>query len=211
MATLWWLASTALAVILLAPLTLTEIPPPLDYPNHLARMQILAHGGNDPALSHTYRAEWSILPNIGIDLVMPALMRLLPLALTGKIFLGLGQDRRDRAGLVQSRRGTGRFPESDRANRARRPRSGRAGGTQCGPRCDGQPARSMRDNDSTMHLAALLVIERKAFWPLLFAAPTKQPVKVLPPMMSSPYPRANCPGSAVWPTPSPTTSDGRPT
>ena len=41
--------------------------------------------------------------------------------------------------------------------------------------------RAMVENDATMHLPALLVIDRKAFWPLLFTAPTKQPVKVNPP------------------------------
>jgi hypothetical protein len=42
-------------------------------------------------------------------------------------------------------------------------------------------ARSMMYNDATMHMAGLVVIERHAFWPLLFSAPSKQPVKVLPP------------------------------
>jgi len=31
-----------------------------------------------------------------------------------------------------------------------------------------------------MHLPGLVVIERRAFWPLLFSAPTKQPLRVLP-------------------------------
>jgi hypothetical protein len=35
--------------------------------------------------------------------------------------------------------------------------------------------------DSTFHLPALLVMERGAYWPLLFTAPGKQPVHVLPP------------------------------
>jgi hypothetical protein len=83
----WWLAFAIVAAILLIPLTLTEIPPLLDYPNHLARMEILAHGAGDPALSRMYQAEWRILPNIAIDVAMPALMRFMPLALAGKIFL----------------------------------------------------------------------------------------------------------------------------
>jgi hypothetical protein len=35
--------------------------------------------------------------------------------------------------------------------------------------------------ESYWHLPALAVIERKAFWPLIFAEPTKQPIRVLSP------------------------------
>jgi hypothetical protein len=86
---IWWLAFAALALILLSPLMATEIPPLLDYPNHLARMEILAHGAGNPALSRIYTVHWHILPNIGIDLAMPLLMRIMPLALAGKVFIGL--------------------------------------------------------------------------------------------------------------------------
>jgi hypothetical protein len=86
-ASVWWAAFAAVALILLIPLTLTEMPPLLDYPNHLARMEILAHGADDPALSRIYQADWRILPNIAIDAAMPAVMRFLPLEVTGKIFL----------------------------------------------------------------------------------------------------------------------------
>jgi hypothetical protein len=53
--------------------------------------------------------------------------------------------------------------------------------------------RAMRDNDSTMHLPALLVIEHRAFWPLLFSAPTKQPVLVLPPYDAISLPEGELP------------------
>jgi hypothetical protein len=39
----------------------------------------------------------------------------------------------------------------------------------------------MLNNDATMHLPAFLVIDRKAFWPLLFTAAAKQPLQVIPP------------------------------
>jgi len=85
----FWSAFAALAVLLLIPLLVTEIPPLLDYPNHLARMEILAHRGDDPVLARMYRIEWRIVPNIGIDLAMPALMRLLPIYVAGKVFVAL--------------------------------------------------------------------------------------------------------------------------
>jgi len=53
--------------------------------------------------------------------------------------------------------------------------------------------RAMVDNDSSMHLPALLVIEHKAFWPLLFTAPTKQPVKVNPPYDAISLPEGELP------------------
>jgi hypothetical protein len=53
--------------------------------------------------------------------------------------------------------------------------------------------RSMLDNDSTMHLPALLVIEHQAFWPLLFSAAAKQPVRVLPPYDAISLPEGELP------------------
>ena len=48
----WALA--LLCLILLAPLTLVDVPPLLDYPNHLARAVVLASAGTDPILSSMY-------------------------------------------------------------------------------------------------------------------------------------------------------------
>ena len=75
--------------MLLVPLFLTEIPPLLDYPNHLARMEILHRLPGDADLAKIYGTNWRIVPNIGIDLTMPALMRLLPLMAAGKVFVAL--------------------------------------------------------------------------------------------------------------------------
>jgi hypothetical protein len=85
----WWLALTALIAVLLTPLFLTEIPPLLDYPNHLARMFILTHLAGDADLARMYGTNWRIVPNIGIDLAMPALMHVLPLTVAGKVFVAL--------------------------------------------------------------------------------------------------------------------------
>jgi hypothetical protein len=87
-ALVWWAGLALLIAVLLIPLFVTEIPPLLDYPNHLARMAILADRG-DPALARIYGVDWRIVPNIGIDIAMPAVMRLLPLYAAGKIFVAL--------------------------------------------------------------------------------------------------------------------------
>ncbi len=75
--------------MLLTPLFLTEIPPLLDYPNHLARMEILYRLPGDADLAKIYSVNWRIVPNIGIDLTMPALMHILPLMAAGKVFVAL--------------------------------------------------------------------------------------------------------------------------
>jgi hypothetical protein len=50
-----WLRRIALIAVctaLVIPLFVTTIPPLLDYPNHLARMAVLAAGGHDTDLAH---------------------------------------------------------------------------------------------------------------------------------------------------------------
>jgi hypothetical protein len=65
--------------------------------------------------------------------------------------------------------------------------------------------RAMRYNDSTMHLPALLVIEHGAFWPLLFTAPTKQPVRVMPPYDALSLPEGELPWAGGLAGPDPAT------
>ena len=85
-----WRASLAgLCAILLAPLLLVEVPPLLDYPNHLARLFVLALGGNDPVVAGFYTARWSIIPDLGIDLIGPPLIHVLPIHVAGRVLIGL--------------------------------------------------------------------------------------------------------------------------
>jgi hypothetical protein len=72
-----------------APLVLVDVPPLLDYPNHLARAIVLASAGTDPILSRMYAPHWAIIPDLGIDLVLPALLHVLPVHLAGRILLGV--------------------------------------------------------------------------------------------------------------------------
>jgi hypothetical protein len=60
----------------------TVLPPLLDYPNHLARMHLLAEGGD-----RFYAVRWAPLPNLAEDLIVPPLARLMPLEMAGKLFL----------------------------------------------------------------------------------------------------------------------------
>ena len=86
---LMYAMALALAVALLLPLLTVEIPPLLDYPNHLARMFVLAHGAQDPFFSRVYEQRWGIIPNIAIDAVVPPLLSFIPLYTAGKLVLAL--------------------------------------------------------------------------------------------------------------------------
>lgn len=77
------------SVALGLPLLVTPLPPLLDYPNHLARMDVLADVGSDPTLAHFYAVRWSMLPNLAMDLVVPPLLRVLSLETAGRLFVAL--------------------------------------------------------------------------------------------------------------------------
>jgi hypothetical protein len=79
-------AFAALLVIVAAPLFSTVLPPLVDYPNHLARLHLIAEGGN-----RFYQVRWAPLPDLAADLVVPGLVAGvgLPLALAGKLFLAM--------------------------------------------------------------------------------------------------------------------------
>jgi hypothetical protein len=85
----FWLVFAAAACVLVIPLFTIDVPPIVDYPNHLARLYITAHGSSDPWLSHMYRQHWAIIPNLGIDLLVPWTLSFLPLYLAGRIMLAL--------------------------------------------------------------------------------------------------------------------------
>ena len=79
-----------LFVVLLAvaavPLFLTELPPLLDYPNHLSRMYLLPSLPADD-LRQFYTVAWAPLANLGMDGVVPFLAKIMPLEWAGKVFL----------------------------------------------------------------------------------------------------------------------------
>lgn len=84
----WWAALAALSVILLAPLLVTDVPPVLDYPNHLARLVLLAAGSEDKVLGPIFTPDWTIIPNLGGDVIGLMLLHLLPVHVAGRCLLG---------------------------------------------------------------------------------------------------------------------------
>lgn len=81
-------AAGALLLIALIPLVLVQIPPLVDYPNHLARVHILADNGQHPFLRQYYEIHWDLLPNLAIDILLPPLLTVVSIETAGKLFLG---------------------------------------------------------------------------------------------------------------------------
>ncbi|HZB90844.1 MAG TPA: hypothetical protein VE397_05340 [Stellaceae bacterium] len=69
------------------PVLCCDTLPLFDYPNHLARMHILAAWAQSSPLQRYYEVAWRPLPNLAMDLVVPPLSRLMPLAWAGKAFV----------------------------------------------------------------------------------------------------------------------------
>src|ERR1700684_2316344 len=84
----WPAAALAIAAVSLAPFLLVDVPAILDYPNHLARFYVLAHP-HDPWLSRFYAPHWGVLPNLGLDVIGVALMKVAPVHFAGRIVLAL--------------------------------------------------------------------------------------------------------------------------
>ncbi len=85
--TLWWALLAAGCAVLLFPLMLVDVPPLLDYPNHLARAFILAQGDRDPLLASMWGAHWAIIPNLAMDAILPPLIRVLPVHVAGRLMV----------------------------------------------------------------------------------------------------------------------------
>jgi len=83
----FWLAFFGLYVVTALPILRAELPPLLDYPNHLARMHVLVTLPQSPALQQYYETRWDLLPNLAMDLTVPVLARIMPLEWAGKAFV----------------------------------------------------------------------------------------------------------------------------
>jgi len=85
----WWAALTGVCAVLLVPLLVVDVPPLLDYPNHLARAFVLASLPDDAMLARFYAAHWSIIPNLALDLIAPPMLLVLPVHVVGRLLIAL--------------------------------------------------------------------------------------------------------------------------
>jgi len=83
----FWLAFIGLYLIAALPIVAVELPPIVDYPNHLARMHVLLEQPRSETLRQFYEIHWRPLPNLAMDLTVPALAAIMPLEWAGKIFV----------------------------------------------------------------------------------------------------------------------------
>ena len=79
----------AFSAAMLLPLLWAAVPPLVDYPNHLARMWILVHRATIPELARNYLVNWRVLPDLAMDLVVPALMQVMSVIDAGRVFVAL--------------------------------------------------------------------------------------------------------------------------
>jgi hypothetical protein len=82
----WFLALSAVALLPIAAVTL---PPILDYPNHMARMHILASLPAAADLARYYAVAWAPVPNLATDSIVPLLARYMPLEDAMRLFLAM--------------------------------------------------------------------------------------------------------------------------
>lgn len=73
--------------LLAVPIVSVVVPPLVDYPNHLARMHILAAYASSPELQKHYVVAWKLSPYLAMDLIIPQLAYLMSIYTAGRVFL----------------------------------------------------------------------------------------------------------------------------
>ena len=86
---LYWLLFACITLLLCLPVWSTEYIPLVDYPNHLARVNILYHYNDVAPYQAMYYRLLEPLPNLAIDLIAPPLLKFFEIKIAGKIFITL--------------------------------------------------------------------------------------------------------------------------
>ncbi len=84
----WWERRWVAAVLALAwavPLLWPSLPPLADLPGHMARWHISMALHGSPDLQRYYAYHWAVIPNLGMDLLVPALATLFGLESATKL------------------------------------------------------------------------------------------------------------------------------
>lgn len=71
------------------PITVTGVPPLVDYPGQLARVHILANWAHLAGYEKFYQPDWTLLPNLGLDIVAVPLAKVLPASAAMHVFIVL--------------------------------------------------------------------------------------------------------------------------
>jgi hypothetical protein len=78
--------SVVLVAVATIPILTHPLPPLTDYINHLARTYVVNAIQTDPNLAKFYQIEWQVIPNLMIDLIVPALHRFMDIYTAGEVF-----------------------------------------------------------------------------------------------------------------------------
>ncbi|MBS1713866.1 MAG: hypothetical protein JST30_05970 [Armatimonadetes bacterium] len=66
-----------------------EYPPIVDYPLHMARAYLLSLPQDGQGITEFYRAHWIPIPNLGMDILVSLMMKVMTPMVAGKVFLTL--------------------------------------------------------------------------------------------------------------------------
>ena len=81
----WFLAAFVLLAAL--PLVWPDVPPFVDLPGHMGRYKVQLELANSPFLQRYYDFQWSLIGNLGVDLLVMPLARLFGLELAVKLIV----------------------------------------------------------------------------------------------------------------------------
>lgn len=85
----YYLVFVILLILQLCPIWLAPYPALHDYPNHLARTHILYHYSTNESYQRLYGLDPQMIPNLAMDLIVPALMNVMSIENASKVFLSL--------------------------------------------------------------------------------------------------------------------------
>lgn len=74
-------------IVACIPLLFVRYLPSVDFPNHVARIFLLARGLALPGYREFYHAHWAFLPNLAFDLFAAPLARMMPVEAAARLFL----------------------------------------------------------------------------------------------------------------------------
>jgi len=77
----------AFMLLISIPIWTHPLPPLSDYVNHLARMNVIATISHNPLLARFYEIDWTVIPNLTMDLIVPLLARVMNVYLAGQVFI----------------------------------------------------------------------------------------------------------------------------
>ncbi|WP_147414242.1 hypothetical protein [Sphingomonas gilva] len=86
----WWqtrLGVTLIALLSAIPLLWPDVPPLVDLPGHMARYRVQLDGGATPWFDDWYHFDWSLIGNLGVDLLIVPMAWLFGLELGVKLII----------------------------------------------------------------------------------------------------------------------------